>query len=106
MSTVGHSSQLRLEMSSERRTDCQRPYPCECRRCRPLTSRRTGTIQGRILELLSDGRQRTAAAIALTLSEGADTVARELRKLRANEARLNCVVVPGKRRAVWFLVQS
>ena len=99
------SSQLRLDPYPEQ---CARPYPCECHRCRPLTSRRTGSIQERILALLEDGRQRTAAAIALTLSEGADTVARELRKLRARPEgeRLYCVTIPGKRRAVWFLVQS
>jgi len=100
------SVQLRLEVPPERLQGCARPYPCECRRCRPLTSRRTGSIQGRILELLGDGRQRTAAAIALTLSEGADTVARELRKLRAHDPRLMCLVIPGHRRAVWFLVQK
>jgi hypothetical protein len=72
-----------------------------------LASRRTGTIQGRILELLSDGRQRTAASIALSLGEGADTVARELRKLRRVERRLYCVAqVGGHQRAVWFLVRT
>lgn len=101
------STQLALEIPPAAPLGCASPMPCSCRRCRPLTSRRTGTIQARVLELLSDGRQRTAATIALSLGEGADTVARELRKLRRVERRLFCVArVGGHQRAVWFLVAA
>lgn len=77
---------------------------CECRRCKPLTSRRTGTIQRRALDLLGDGRQRTAREIGYLLGEGADTVARELRKLARSERRLCRVTRGGHERAVWFLI--
>lgn len=107
---MSQTVQLRLEIpprSTAVDYICASPLPCACRRCRPLTSRRTGTIQARILELLSDGRQRTAASIALSLGEGADTVARELRKLRRVERRLFCVAqVGGHHRAVWFLINQ
>jgi hypothetical protein len=107
VSTASPTVQLRLEIPPAAPTGCARPHPCACRRCRPLTSRRTGSIQARILELLADGRQRTAASIALALGEGADTVARELRKLRRVERRLFCVAqVGGHQRAVWFLVAA
>lgn len=85
---------------------CRSPLVCECRRCKPLTSRRTGTIQQRALELLSDGRQRTAREIGYLLGEGADTVARELRKLSKHERRLCRVARGGHERAVWFLVTA
>lgn len=99
------STQLRLETRPERLQGCVMPYPCECRRCRPLTSRGTGTIKGRILDLLSDGRQMTAAAIALTLAEGADTVSRELRKLLVDVPSLRRVNRGGRARTVWFMVR-
>lgn len=71
-----------------------------------LGRRREGTIQARLESLLSDGRQRTAAELAYELREGADTVARELRKLAAKQPRLHRVARGGHQRAVWFLVSA
>ena len=98
------STQLRLETRPERLQGCARPYPCECRRCRPLNSRRTGTIQCRLLKLLEDGRQWTAPLLARELGEDGGTVARELRKLAGREPRLLRVARGGHSRAVWFMV--
>lgn len=68
-----------------------------------LGRRRDGTIQARIETLLADGRQRTAAEMAYELREGADTVAREARKLARRQPRLHRVARGGHERAVWFL---
>ena len=65
-----------------------------------------GLVFQRALELLSDGRQRTAREIGYLLGEGADTVARELRKLARSERRLCRVARGGHERSVWFLVAS
>ena len=47
----------------------------------------------------------TAAAIALTLAEGADTVSRELRKLLVDVPSLRRVNRGGRARTVWFMVR-
>ncbi len=71
-----------------------------------LGRRRQGSIQARLEALLADGLQRTAAEIAYELREGADTVAREARKLARKQPRLRRQARGGHQRAVWFMVAA